>query len=286
MRMLAGPWAVIRQDRLATIGFAILIFFFLVALFAPWIAPHDPMELLQTPDGRVAFLHPPSRMFWFGTTNLGRDIFSQIVLGSRVALLVGVLAAISVTLIGTVVGLLAGYHGGWVDDLLMRTVDVAYALPFEPFIIVLVGILRPSIWNVILAITLIMWRSPARVIRAQVLSVAQRPYVKAARVAGAGDGRILVTHIAPSIVPLALLYVSITSGWAIIAEASISFLGFGDPRVVSWGQVLHTAFLTGSIREAWWWVVPPGLCIMLFVLAVFFLGRAFEDGANPKLRDY
>lgn len=286
MRMLAGPWAVIRQDHLATIGLALLVFFCLVALFAPWIAPHDPTELLQTPDGRVAFLHPPSREFWFGTTNLGRDIFSQIVLGTRVALVVGVLAAILVTLIGTVVGLLAGYHGGWVDDLLMRTVDVAYALPFEPFIIVLVGILRPSIWNVILAITLIMWRSPARVIRAQVLSVAQRPYVKAARVAGAGDGRILVTHIAPSIVPLALLYVSITSGWAIIAEASISFLGFGDPRVVSWGQVLHTAFLTGSIREAWWWVVPPGLCIMLFVLAVFFLGRAFEDNANPRLRDY
>ncbi len=284
--MLAGPWAVIRQDHLATIGLALLVFFCLVALFAPWIAPHDPTELLQTPDGRVAFLHPPSREFWFGTTNLGRDIFSQIVLGTRVALVVGVLAAILVTLIGTVVGLLAGYHGGWVDDLLMRTVDVAYALPFEPFIIVLVGILRPSIWNVILAITLIMWRSPARVIRAQVLSVAQRPYVKAARVAGAGDGRILVTHIAPSIVPLALLYVSITSGWAIIAEASISFLGFGDPRVVSWGQVLHTAFLTGSIREAWWWVVPPGLCIMLFVLAVFFLGRAFEDNANPRLRDY
>jgi peptide/nickel transport system permease protein len=276
--------AVIRRDRLASLGLVILCFFGLVALFAPWIAPHDPQEVLTTPQGRVAFLQPPSRDYWFGTTNLGRDVFSQVVLGTRVALLVGLLAALLVTTVGTAVGVLAGYYRGWVDDVLMRAVDVAYALPFEPFIIALVGILRPSIWNIILAITLIMWRSPARVIRAQVLSLVERPYVKAARAAGAGHLRILGRHITPNVLPLAFLYVAITAGWAITAEASISFLGFGDPRVVSWGQVLHTAFLTGSIRKAWWWVVPPGVCIMLLVLAIFFLSRAYEQLANPRLR--
>ncbi|MDQ7850265.1 MAG: ABC transporter permease [Armatimonadota bacterium] len=275
---------VIRRDRLASLGLFVLGFFALVALFAPWIAPHDPQEVLTTPQGRVAFLQPPSREYWFGTTNLGRDIFSQVVLGTRVALLVGLLAAILVTTVGTAVGVVAGYYRGWVDDVLMRAVDVAYALPFEPFIIALVGILRPSIWNIILAITLIMWRSPARIIRAQVLSLVERPYVKAARAAGAGHLRILGHHITPNILPLAFLYVAITAGWAITAEASISFLGFGDPRLVSWGQVLHTAFLTGSIRAAWWWVVPPGVCIMLLVLAIFFLSRAYEQLANPRLR--
>ncbi|MDQ7849058.1 MAG: ABC transporter permease [Armatimonadota bacterium] len=277
-------FTVIRRDGLAFVGLLILCWFGLVAFFAPWIAPHDPQEVLTTPEGRVAFLQPPSRAYWFGTTNLGRDVFSQVVLGTRVALLVGLLAAVLVTTVGTAVGVLAGYYRGWVDDVLMRAVDVAYALPFEPFVIALVGILRPSIWNIILAITLIMWRSPARVIRAQVLSLIERPYVKAARAAGAGHLRILGRHIVPNILPLAFLYVAITAGWAITAEASISFLGFGDPRMVSWGQVLHTAFLTGSIRVAWWWVVPPGVCILLLVLAIFFLSRAYEQLANPRLR--
>lgn len=275
---------IIRRDRLAAVGLVILIFFALVAVFAPWIAPHDPTEVLTTSEGRVAFLHPPSREFLFGTTNLGRDVFSQVVLGTRVALIVGLLTAVLVTIVGTLAGLLAGYFGGWVDDVSMRAVDVAYALPFEPFIIALVGILRPSIWNVILGITLITWRSPARVVRAQVLSLVQRPYVKAARAAGAGHARILARHIAPNILPLAFLYVAITAGWAISAEASVSFLGFGDPRLISWGQILHTAFLTGSIRAAWWWAVPPGVCIMLVVLAIFFLSRAYEQIANPRWR--
>lgn len=286
MGSAASHLEIIRRDRLAPVGLVVIVLFGLIAVFGPWIAPHDPTEILTTPEGRVAFLHPPSRDFWFGTTNLGRDVFSQVVMGTRVALIVGLLAAVLVTIVGTLAGLIAGYYGGWADDVLMRAVDVAYAIPFEPFIIVLVGILRPSIWNVILAITLITWRSPARVVRAQVLSLVQRPYIKAARAAGAGHGRILARHIAPNILPLAFLYVAITAGWAITAEASISFLGFGDPRLISWGQILHTAFLTGSIRVAWWWVVPPGVCIMLVVLAIFFISRAYEQIANPRLRAF
>ena len=193
-------------------------------------------------------------------------------------------AALLVTVIGTLIGLFAGYFRGWVDDLLMRLVDLAYSIPFEPFAIVMVGLLRPSIWTVIIAISLLTWRAPARVIRAQVLSVTQRPFIKAARVAGASPLRIIFAHIAPNILPLTFVYMTIEFGIAIVAEASVSFLGFGDPHVESWGKTLHLAFLTGAIRKAWWWAIPPGLCITLIVLSVFFISRAWEEVINPRLR--
>jgi peptide/nickel transport system permease protein len=283
-RFLAGPLRIVGEDPLALAGFVILISFVLVGVFAPYLAPYDPKGMLDRPDGTLAFLDPPSTRHWLGTTDLGRDVLSQIIMGTRVALVVGCLAALLVTVIGTLIGLVAGYYRGWVDDLLMRLVDVAYSIPFEPFAIVLVGLLEPSIWTIIVAIALLTWRAPARVIRAQVLSVAQRPFVKAARVAGASDLRIMLAHIAPNILPLAFAYMTIEFGIAIVAEASVSFLGFGDPHVESWGKTLHLAFLTGAIRRAWWWAIPPGLCITLIVLSVFFISRAWEEVINPRLR--
>ncbi len=277
--------AIVKGDRLAVIGAAILSVFVLAAIFAPLIAPYDPMEMGRDEEGRVLYLLPPSAKHLFGTTNLGRDIFSQVVLGTRVALLVGFLAALLVTVVGVTVGLCAGYYGGRVDALLMRVVDVAYTVPFEPFVIILVNILRPNVWNLILAMILVMWRSPARTIRAQVMSISQRPYIKAARVAGASNFRIIFCHIAPNIMPLMFLYVALTVGWAIMAEAGVSFLGFGDPRITSWGQILQLAFLTGAMRQAWWWTVPPGLCITLVVLSVYFISRAYEKVANPRLQE-
>lgn len=277
--------AIVKGDRLAVIGAAILSVFVLVAIFAPFIAPYDPMEMGRDEKGRVLYLSPPSAEHLFGTTNLGRDIFSQVVLGTRIALLVGFLAALLVTVVGVTVGLCAGYYGGRIDALLMRVVDVAYTVPFEPFVIILVNILRPNVWNLILAMILVMWRSPARTIRAQVMSISQRPYIKAARVAGASDFRIIFCHIAPNIMPLMFLYVALTVGWAIMAEAGVSFLGFGDPRITSWGQILQLAFLTGAVRQAWWWTVPPGLCITLVVLSVYFISRAYEKVANPRLQE-
>jgi len=283
--LLAEQVRIIRGDRLATIGAGILLALAFVAVFAPVIAPYDPMAMLSTQDGVLLALRPPSTEHWFGTTDLGRDIFSQVVTGTRMAFTVGFLAAILVTTIGTNVGLIAGYFGKWPDTLLMRAVDVAYTIPFEPFVLVLVGLFNPSVWNIVLAISLLMWRSPARVIRAQVLSLRERPFVKAAKVAGASPLRILYVHIAPNLLPLIFLYVAITVGWAIIAEASVSFLGFGDPRTVSWGQVLQVAFTSGASRKAWWWVVPPGACIMLMVVSVYLISRVYEKVANPRLAD-
>lgn len=239
--------------------------------------------LIVGTDPYVNELAPPSRTHLFGTTHLGRDIFSQTVYGSRTALLVGILAAVMVTAIGTNVGLFAGYFRGRVDNVLMRIVDVMYALPFEPFAMVLVMIFRPSLAIVILAVGLLTWRSTARIIRAQVLSLANRPFVKAARTAGASHLRTMYVHIAPNVLPLALLQLAVSMAFAITAEATLSFLGLGPPQTFSWGTILHAARLSGAWRVAWWWVIPPGLLIMITVVSVFFISRALEVITNPRL---
>jgi len=272
------------RDRLAVAGLIVIFGFVLVAIFAPWIAPYDEFVKNLLPDGRLARLQPPSSQFYFGTTDLGRDIFSQIVMGSRIALMVGLVASAIITVIGTIVGLISGYYGGWVDNLLMRIVDILYSIPFIPFVIVTVSLVRPNIWNIMFAVTLLAWRSVARIIRAQVLSIVQRPYIKAARVAGAGDLRIMFIHIAPNVLPLAFLEMAFMIGWAIITEASISFIGFGDPSMISWGQTLNDCFLSGAIRVAWWWIIPPGMSIVIVVSSVFLITRGLEDVNNPRLR--
>ncbi len=275
---------IFREDRLALLGIIVFIIFILVAALAPVLAPYDPNTINRDEDGRIRRLEPPSWDHFFGTTNRGRDVFSQVIMGSRVALTVGALAAFFVTIIGTNIGLIAGYYGGWLDNLLMRIVDISYAIPFIPFVIILVTLLRPSIFNIILAITVLSWRTIARVLRAQVLSVKQRPYVKAARVAGASNIRIMFLYILPNVLPLALLEMSLRMAQAIIAEASVSFLGFGDPLVTSWGQILQQGFIAGAMRSAWWWVIPPGVAIAIVIMAVFFSSRALEIVANPQLR--
>jgi len=282
--VLEEPVRIFMKDKLAVIGVLIVLFFVIIGIFAPWIAPYDEFAMNRLDNGKPARLQPPSSQFFFGTTDMGRDIFSQVVMGTRVALIVGFLAALIVTFVGTNVGLLSGYYGGWVDNLLMRIVDILYSIPFIPFVIVLVSLLKPTIWNIILAITLLTWRGVARIVRSQVLSVVQRPYVKAARVAGASDFRIIYVHIAPNVLPLAFLEMAFIIGWAIIAESSVSFIGFGDPSLISWGQILHASFLSGAIRTAWWWVIPPGLAIVTLVTGVYLITRGLEDVNNPRLR--
>ena len=281
---LEEPFRIFLKNKMAVVGLIILLLFFLVAFFAPLIATHDATAMNRLESGRPARLQSPSPTFLFGTTDLGRDVFSQIVMGTRVALLVGFLTALIVTFIGTNIGLISGYYGGWIDNLLMRFVDILYSIPFIPFVIVLVSLLKPSLWNIILAIALLTWRSVTRIVRSQVLSLVQRPYVKAARVAGASDFRIIYVHIAPNVLPLAFLEMAFMIGWAIIAESSVSFIGFGDPSLISWGQILHASFLSGAVRTAWWWVIPPGMAIVILVTSVFMITTGLEDVNNPRLR--
>ena len=235
-------------------------------------------------DRFVNRLAPPSGEHWFGTDHLGRDLYSQNVYGSRIALLVGFIGASLVVLIGANVGLIAGYFRGRTETVLMRTVDVMYGIPFEPFALILVLLFEPSLFIVILAVSLLTWRTVARLIRSQVLSLRERPFVKAARVAGASDLRIMYLHIFPNVMPLVFLELAIIVGVSIIAEATLSFLGLGPPQSISWGGILHNARLSGAWRTAWWWNLPPGIFIMTTVLSVFFISRSLEVVANPRLR--
>lgn len=281
MKKLFTPFA---RNILGLIGFIIFVFFILIAVFAGRIAPYDPMEIQFGADGSVKRLLPPSREHLLGTTYMGRDVFSQMVIGSRIAVLVGVLSALCVAFIGTNVGLIAGYFGGKTERILMGLVDIMYGVPFLPFALILVSLLGPGVENVILAIVLITWRNSSRVIRSQVLSLKTRTFIEAVKLSGASHLRILYRHVAPNVIPVSLIYVSTSMAGAIMSESSISFLGLGDPMQVSWGRILYTCYQSQSMFIAPWWILPPGIAITLLVLSGYMMGRAFEEIANPKLR--
>jgi peptide/nickel transport system permease protein len=284
-RSLASLAAVTGRDAFAVAGVTIYIVFAVVALLADVIATHDPMEIQFLSTGKLAANIRPSADFLLGTTNLGRDIFSQLIHGTRSALLVGISAAVVVASLGTVVGLVSGYFGGRIDMVMMRIAEIALSLPFLPFVIVLTGFLGASVSNIVMAVALLLWPNAARVIRSQVLSLRERAYVEAARVTGAGTWRVMFVHVAPNILPLSFLYGSIAIGWAILTEASVSFLGFGSSSTVSWGYMLQDAFASQALSRGHFnWFVPPGICIVLIVVAGFFISRGYEQVFFPKLR--
>lgn len=284
-RSLGSALMVAKRDPYAAIGLLIYLAFAVIAIFADHLVTHNPLEILFTKDYDLARNLPPSSEFWLGTTYSGRDIYSQLVMGTRSALIVGLTAAICVVAIGTVVGLIAGYFRGWVDTLLMRLADIALGVPFLPFVIVLAAFLDPSEWNVVIGIALLLWPNSARVIRAQVMSLRERAFVEAARVTGAGPWRILFVHIAPNVLALSFLYASVAVGWAILTEASISFLGFGPSDTVSWGSMLQDAYASQALgRGQYYWFIPPGLCIIAIVVAGFFISRGYEEVLFPKLK--
>jgi peptide/nickel transport system permease protein len=285
LRPVRRAVAIAARDRFALVGTLIYLALLLTAVFADQIATHDPREILFGANSRIARNLPPSAAHWLGTTHGGRDVFSQLVHGTRSAVAVGLTAAFFVVLIGTLLGLVSGYFGGWVDSLVMRLADIVLGLPFLPFVIVLAALTKPGTAIIVFSVAALLWPNTARVIRAQVLTVRERAFVEAARVTGCSTWRILFVHIAPSILPLSFLYGSIAVGWAILTEASASFLGFGDPSVISWGGMLQDAYSNQALgRGAWWWFIPPGLCIVLVVLAGFFISRGYEEILFPRLR--
>lgn len=273
----------LKRDKLALFGIVVLIIFMIVGVFSESLAPFDPTERHYGEAG-IKRLEPPSREHLFGTTDVGKDIFSQVILGTKTALTVGILAAVLTTFVGASIGIISGYFGGVLDSILMRIVDFFYAIPFIPFVIVLSAVLSPSMWNIIFAVTLLSWRTVARLVRSQVLSIAKRPFIKAAKVSGAGNFRIMVKYILPNVIPIILLEMAFMVNWAIMAEASIAFLGFGDPVKESWGQILHYSFITGNATNAWWWTAPPGIAIVLLLVSIFFVARALEEVVDPRLR--
>lgn len=275
----------LKRNKAGMVGLIIFLFFVIIAIFADSIAPYDPMKILYDADGGVKRLYPPSGEHLLGTTYMGRDVLSQLVVGSRVAVLVGVISAICVAFIGTNIGLISGYFGGRIDNIMMRIVDIIYGVPFLPFALILVAILGPGLKNIIIAIVLITWRNSSRVIRSQVLSLKNRTFIEAAKLSGASDGRIIYRHIAPNVLPLSMVYVSTTMASAIMTESSLSFLGFGDPTQMSWGKILFSCYSSQAMFKAWWWMIPPGAAITLLVLSGYLMGRAFEEISNPRLRE-
>ncbi len=239
-----------------------------------FLAPSPPSWVQRYPSGN---------QYWLGLDSQGRDIFSQVIWGSRIALLVGFLSAFFTVILGLMVGLIAGYVGGKVEAILMRFTDVILVLPGLPLIITLAAVLGASIWNIILVISLLGWPGIARIIRAEVLSLKERPFIDSARVTGASTTRIVFKHIAPNVMPLAFLYMTFSVSGAILTEAALSFIGLGDINTMSWGIMLQLVSQSQALT-AWWWLLPPGLAITLISLAFFLVGRAFDEIVNPRLR--
>ena len=270
------------RNKMGVAGLAILVVFVLVAVFADVLAPEARLSVTNAPG---APLEPPSARFWLGTDELGRSVLDLVIQGSQISLLVGFLATGISMLIGALIGVMAGYFGGWVDVILMRFTDWFLVIPFLPLAIVLAAILGRSLFIIALVIGVTTWPGTARVVRAQVLTLKERPYVERARALGAGNCQIIGRHILPNVFPLIFANTILVVAVAILTETTLSFLGLGDPFSVSWGSILESAFAEGAISlGAWWYLVPPGLCIVLVVLGFTMCGYAFDEILDPRLR--
>jgi len=247
----------LKENKTAFAGLIILSFFVFIAIFAPFITPHDPWE-----HGK-AFL-PPSWEHLFGTNDVGQDIFSELIYGARISLFVGFFSAFVSMVVGTLIGLISGYFRGKLDEIMMGLTDVFLLIPGLPLMIVLAAYLSPSIWNIIFVIGILWWTTTARVVRSRVLQVREMAFDETCKALGASDMYILFKHV-------------LTVAGAMLAEVSLSFLGLGDPMQKSWGTMLHYAFSRGGfINNMWWWYLPPGICIALSVLGFVLVGYALE----------
>ncbi len=268
----------VKSNSLIATGAVTLAVLLLVALFAPFLAPHDPWHYYQ------AFL-PPSIDHLLGTNDVGQDIFSELVFAGRVSLSVGFLAALIATFIGVSAGTLAGFRRGILDNILMGMTDVALVVPALPLIILISVYIGPGFFNIALVIGLILWPVMARVVRSRVLSLRESGYVESARALGAGNWWIMTRHVLPNALPIIAAKFVLTLASAMLIEASISFLGLGDPSAKSWGSMLHYAFSRGGfIREMWWWYLPPGLLIGLSIFGLNLINLGFEDKGDPRLK--
>jgi len=268
------------SNKLGVIGIVILLAFVFIAVFAPYIAPYNPYERVGIP------FEPPSAQNLLGTNDIGQDILSEIIYGTRTSLVMGVLSACVALIIGTTVGLTAGYFGGYVDTVLMRIVDVILVIPMLPLMILLAAFLGPSFWNIIIVIGILSWANPARVIRAQVLTIKNKGYIESVKVIGGKSRYIILKHIFPPTLSIIISQLILMSSRAILMESSLSFLGLGDPTQKSWGIILYYAQSRSAfLSDAWvWWILPPGLLITMLVISFSYIGNALEQIVNPRLR--
>ncbi len=267
-------WRLYRRNRPAVVGLVIVAAFVLLAALAPWLAPFAPLSM-----GRDSF-HPPDATYVMGTDDVGRDLLSGILWGTRVSLLVGLLAAFTSTVLGVLVGAIGGYHRGLLDDVLMRITEFFLVIPRFFLVLIIVALFGTSIWNVILVIGLLSWPVTARLVRAEFLSLREKEFVEGVRAMGAADRRIILRHLLPNAAPPIVVSGSLQIARAILMEAGLSFLGLGDPNQASWGVMLYNA--QRFLRHAWWTATFPGLAIFLLVMAFNLVGDGLNDALNPK----
>jgi peptide/nickel transport system permease protein len=257
------------------VALGLLIVMVLAALLAPWVATHDPFS-----GSNDALLPPLSPGHWLGTDDLGRDIWSRVVHGTRVSLLVGIASSALAVTLGVTVGAVAGYFGGWIDVVLMRIAEFFQTLPRFVLALIVIALFGASTTKLIVVIGLLAWPQMARVVRATVASLQQAPFVDAARVAGMPDRTIIAKEILPNVAAPIIVLGSLDIASAILIEASLSFFGLGDPNAISWGGMLNDA--QQFLRSAWWMSAFPGLAIAMTVLAFNLLGDALNDALNPR----
>jgi peptide/nickel transport system permease protein len=280
-RLTLDTMAIFRQltrHRLATVGLIILIPMFACAILAPLISPHNPVQ----PDLK-SILASPSLSHPFGTDTLGRDVFSRVIYGSRVSLLVGFVSVGIATLLGLLLGALSGYYGGIVDEVIMRFVDLMMCFPTFFLILAVIALLEPSIWNIMIVIGLTNWMSIARLVRAEILSIKSKEYVLAAKAMGLSHLRIIFSHVLPNALSPVYVVATLGIGGAILTESALSFLGIGvQPPTPSWGNILTQA--KDNIEVAWWLSLYPGLAIFLTVMGYNLLGEGLRDMFDPRRR--
>ena len=283
-RALAGHWATYRRNSQGMVGLSILTFFLLVAILGPLLVDAsllDPSQATGVP------FSPPSLTYPLGTDNFGRSVLALLVEGARISLLVGFTATIGAMAIGATVGIAAGYFGGTrIDAVLNALTNWFLVIPWLVLAIALATILGPTLLNVIVVIAITSWASTARLVRAQALTVRERTYVERAKALGAGHGRIVTTHILPNVFPVIFANTVLTVALSILSETTLSILGLGDPTAISWGRIIEASFNAGALTAGyWWWLIPPGIAIVLVTLSFTMCGYALDEILNPKLRE-
>ncbi|HVQ88489.1 MAG TPA: ABC transporter permease [Actinomycetes bacterium] len=280
---LARNWRLYRTNRQGLVGLLVLATFVLIALLSPLIVSPDEIEP-ATATGIPN--HPPYSGYPLGTDNFGRSVLSLIIVGTRISLLVGITATFVAVILGASIGLVSGYYGGTrIDTGLNALTNWFLVIPWLVLAIVLSAILGSSTWIIILVIGITSWATTARLVRAQTLSVRERPYVERARVLGANDWTILTRHILPNVSPVIFANAILTVAIAILTETTLSILGLGDATAISWGVIIEQAFNAGAMTNGyWWWMIPPGVMIVLVTLAFTMCGYALDEVMNPRLR--
>jgi peptide/nickel transport system permease protein len=271
--------SVLRERRAAVIGLAIIALFILLAIVAPYISPYSASA--QT----CSVYAPPSVHHWLGCDDGGIDMLSELMQGGRISLVIGFAATLVAMIIGGGVGILSGYFGRWVDVSLMRVTDYLLVIPDLVFAMVIADLWGASLLHVIIVIGILEWTTTARVIRAQVMSLKERVYIKRAKAIGSGHARIIWKHIMPQVGPLLIANTVLTVAIAIYLETALAFLGLEDPTVTTWGTILEHAFDRTAISSgAWWAIVPDGFAIAAVIVGCFLFGQAVEDSLNPRLK--